>query len=312
MSKLAQFLPRPVRVRGRRYQAALKSRIANFLLRGIDPSAVLSLAQERFGAVSITVSGRQGIFEGGIEDRSIITKYGMKGEWSKRTIDLVMEAVGKADNALYLDIGANVGLTSIPIAARGVETLAFEPEPKNFGYLKLNMLRNGVDGAMVALNLALSNEAGPVLFEKSPNNLGDHRIRAGSHANLLGENDWAVETVNASRLDDCGVDISRPLAIKVDTQGAEPFVYAGGVKTFAAAKLVILEFSPYAMYRMGADPAELIEYLSGFRSVSFGVGEGDDVTEIGSGEKVAEMLSGFYRENWDKPVGAYVDIIARR
>jgi hypothetical protein len=52
------------------------------------------------------------------------------------------------------------------------------------------------------------------------------------------------------------------LAGKVDTQGAEPLVLAGGEGTLSRAGLVILEFWPFGMRRMGGSPDEVIAFAA--------------------------------------------------
>ena len=57
-------------------------------------------------------------------------------------------------NTIYVDIGANVGTTALPIAVKeNIEGHAFEPNPKIFKILNENKLQNSCD------NLFLHNHA---------------------------------------------------------------------------------------------------------------------------------------------------------
>jgi hypothetical protein len=53
--------------------------------------------------------------------------------------------------------------------------------------------------------------------------------------------------VQAVPLDDFFDKVTGPLAVKVDTQGAEPFVIAGDKRIFAGAGLIAMEFCPFLM-----------------------------------------------------------------
>jgi hypothetical protein len=69
--------------------------------------------------------------------------------------------------------------------------------------------------------------------------------------------------VQAERLDDV-IDVkavAQPLAVKIDTQGAEPAIFAGGRNVLAAAGLIALEFCPYMMKRQDGDIEAEIEFL---------------------------------------------------
>ena len=105
-------------------------------------------------------------------------------------------------------------------------------------------------------------------FELSNYNLGDHRIQV-SPANGTVKELRQVIRVPAKPLDSFDIVRSdKPLAVKIDTQGAEPFVIAGGRKTLARAQLIVLEWCPFMIAKMGSDPLVVLEFL---RS-SFGLG----------------------------------------
>ena len=61
-------------------------------------------------------------------------------KWDDSSLDLIKQF--KASETLYIDIGANTGLTSIPIAKLGYETIAFEPNPYALTQLANNLSLN--------------------------------------------------------------------------------------------------------------------------------------------------------------------------
>jgi hypothetical protein len=83
-------------------------------------------------------------------------------------------------------------------------------------------------------------------------------------------------------------NLSKP-AVKIDVQGAEPFVVQGGDRTLKQAGLIIMEFAPYLMGRMDADPEVVLRFLStNFAHLSF-VMNGSDV--VSTPIPTAEALS---------------------
>ena len=63
--------------------------------------------------------------------------YASTGRWAEHTNELIGRFFDKAGRGTFLDIGANIGLTTIPVARRAnVACHAFEPEPENFRNLR--------------------------------------------------------------------------------------------------------------------------------------------------------------------------------
>ena len=48
-------------------------------------------------------------------------------------------------------------------------------------------------------------------------------------------------------------NLKGPLAVKIDTQGAEPFVVSGGKETLGRAGLIVSEFGPDGMAQLGGN-----------------------------------------------------------
>ena len=78
----------------------------------------------------------------------------------------------------YLDTGASIGLTTLPVARNPlVNCFAFEPEPTNFANLQANVRRNALHQNAALHRLALLDRAGSVGFGLSDDgSLGDHWV----------------------------------------------------------------------------------------------------------------------------------------
>lgn len=278
----------------------------------IPKRQLLSEALTGSSIESLTVRGRQGVFVGSAADASIIQKYAIDKVWSPNAVSIVLDFFKSSRNGTYFDIGGNIGLTVVPVAAAGINVVTFEPVPKNFEYLQQNIAANGVADRVIANNVALMDKPGEIVFELSPTNHGDHRARVNDEVSLMRENEWATTVVTAKRLDDFLPLAKPPLAIKMDTQGAEPFVISGGQKVFDMAELVLSEFSPYNMNRMRADSAPFIDYFSKFPDVSVFEAEKDEAMVKMSGSKLAAYLTDYERTYRQTTAGRYLNLIARR
>ncbi|MBV8166741.1 MAG: FkbM family methyltransferase, partial [Alphaproteobacteria bacterium] len=109
----------------------------------------------------------------------------------------------------------------------------------------------------------LSDRRGASAFELAADNLGDNRLHLTDRDGSFGEAGRRVITVSTERLDDV-VDATRlaqPVAVKVDTQGSECRVLAGGARVLDAASIFAFEFWPYGIRRMGDDPDALIRLV---------------------------------------------------
>jgi hypothetical protein len=102
-------------------------------------------------------------------------------------------------------------------------------------------------------------------MELAPVNLGDHRVRFGDTPaeGTYGESTRATITVAGARLDDLveADALTAPVVVKMDIQGAEPLALAGGPKTMAAADVLLMEYWPYGLKRLGARLAEFHDAL---------------------------------------------------
>jgi hypothetical protein len=127
----------------------------------------------------------------------------------------------------------------------------------------------------------------------------------------MGEDSWRTVSVPAARLDDLVTDIRHPLAIKIDVQGAEPFVVEGATETLAAADIAIFEFAPYWLAQVGGDPSVITGCLAAFDKVRVADHEDGSVGPPEPIDEVAERLLRAAETQKHNP-GWYVDVIAHR
>jgi FkbM family methyltransferase len=162
-------------------------------------------------------------------------------------------------NGTMLDIGANVGLTSVTRAVLGDADVVYaaEPAPGNFACLVRAILDNGLRGVVLPDRVAISDHDGTATLRLS-GSIGGHALIAGA----------AGIDVPTMRLDTwvrtLGVDIDAVSFVKVDTQGHEAHVLAGAPDLLTRPGVVWeLEFSPRHLQKAGREPAALIAHMQG-------------------------------------------------
>ncbi len=158
----------------------------------------------------------------------------------------------------FLDIGANIG-TSVVEAMVSLGCSggwALEPHPGNFKLLRHNLLENGLDGKVEALEMALSEADGTATLEVAKVNMGDHRVRMGdASGGSMAEDERETIDVPMRSLDslvgDGTVSLDGVALAWVDTQGHEAQVLAGATCLTEARVPAYIEYWPYALERAG-------------------------------------------------------------
>lgn len=253
------------------------------LLKGLSPS---------LNVVGVTVKGEYGFISQSLSDRTILPYYARTGRWDELTNRLLIRFFATSGGGNYIDIGANIGLTTIPVAQnQAVNCLALEPEPSNFRYLRSNIAMNCPYPNVTTKQVAAFSSRRTIQLELSPDNLGDHRIRSSTLPGQLREHEWPVVDVDAWPLDELVSKSGLPLAIKIDTQGAEPFVVEGGEETIKRADLMIMEIWPYGISRAGGDPEVLSSVIrEDFQRVAFREMEGTRISSTMSAQEAAVYI----------------------
>jgi FkbM family methyltransferase len=168
-----------------------------------------------------------------------------------------------------LDIGANFGVTTVPLLLGGLaeRAVAVEPDPLNFALLERNLLQNGLGGRVIRHRLALSDREGTLDLERSRENFGDHRVRAARGDGELDGGAGAVVEVAGRRLDALAREWPPEARaglglVWIDVQGHEAHVFRGGRELLSAGMPVVAEVWPWGLARAGTTPAAYLEVAS--------------------------------------------------
>jgi len=287
-------LPAPLQYAPRMWRWELVSRLANDL-----------------GVTAMAVQTEDGLVLSRVQDRTMLpwlAKAHSFGQGPQNMMMLFRRIL--ANGGTYLDIGANIGVTTIPLAEQSnIAIHAFEPDPVNFQMLVANLSINCPEHKVSLHEIALGEAGGMLSFELNPTNPADNRL-AGSGRSAMGEESWQRIDVQVRRLDDVIGDFARPLVVKIDTQGAEARVVAGGQRTLAQADLMALEWDPYLLARVGGDPELVLSLVASFKWASMKAFGSDAKSEWRPGPEVAQRMRAALAGS--SHAGPYYDILAAR
>jgi FkbM family methyltransferase len=207
------------------------------------------------GVRSFAFEKELGLFEGSINDDIVHRYYFNHGTWEPCLQYLLCTLFANGPGS-FLDVGANIGLTTIPIAKNNgqIDLYAFEPESNNYKLLRKNIIANDLDLKIKTFNVALFSEDCTLDMELSADNMGDHRVRRQSISNShYNEDARPIVKIQARKLDNLlnVRDLIKPIILKVDVQGAEVQVLSGANNLLAEVDYLIVEYWPYGLRRMG-------------------------------------------------------------
>jgi FkbM family methyltransferase len=150
-----------------------------------------------------------------------------KEPWTVRWIEEYL----KPGEVLY-DVGANVGAYTLiaAVAVPGLRVVSFEPSPANFAALCANLELNAVSGRVVAVPLALGDRPRSALLERNG------AVPGTAPRVVDGVRPEEAMVVLVDRLDDIvpRFDLPTPDHLKLDVEGGELEVLAGGERLLAA------------------------------------------------------------------------------
>ena len=158
----------------------------------------------------------------------------MSGGFEQAETEWLLARVRPGTTAI--DVGANVGMYTVPLAGAAERVLAFEPAPDNVRRLEANLALNGLTNATVR-GVALGERPGELLLR-----LGDDPMFHSTTevAEQRGTGDEV--RVEACVLDDEWRAAGSPevSALKVDVEGGEPAVLRGATALLAECRPALL------------------------------------------------------------------------
>jgi len=179
-----------------------------------------------------------------VEDAHLIVARGMTGATGNIYVGLheyddmafVLHVLRPGD--LFVDIGANIGTYTI-LAAKvvGAKTISVEPLPATFAHLENNIHYNRVGNLVEAKNVGLAGERGNLCFSADMDTM-NHIVDDSYAGPSVPVDVLPLDELLAGR---------EPFAMKIDVEGFERQVLAGGARTLASKALqaIVIEVNEH-------------------------------------------------------------------
>jgi len=176
---------------------------------------------------------------------------------------------------VFLDIGANVGSTSVYAIKSNIFTraISIEPSQSNYQFLVWNIRINDLVDKIYPLHYGIADFVGEQDLIGSISNCGDFRLSPNlgeSSENLFNEKEFGVERVQFFTLDELARNGTLKLGeigfIWIDCQGSEGLIFKAGKQfLYEAAVPIYIEFWPYGIRQLNCK-AEYFEFISQYSS----------------------------------------------
>jgi FkbM family methyltransferase len=229
--------------------------------------------------VAIVAQTKNGLLAVPAGDFNVSRNLLMNGEYDWPQITWLNALLGATSRVVFA--GAHIGAVLIPIVRRAATrtVVAYEPSPRNFRLLTMNLQLNGIDG-VIAFNTALGEKCGRIQFTENTLNTGNSRV-----APSAGEITVNMETLDRTIAADWdSIDL-----IVMDTEGSEVAAMRGAHSTLARTRNLYVEFSPGQLREQGSCAAEFAETVEKYFKSAYVFG--DPILFLGPG-KFAEHLKG--------------------
>lgn len=168
-------------------------------------------------------------------------------------VTTITDLYGHIDDRTFLDVGANIGTSTIPALRAGfARAVAIEPEPVNFETLRLNLLLNGVEDRVATVQSAVSDYVGTAVLDVDLTKSGKHRLTTNAKHHKV-----RVDVTTLDALAEAGVyDPAAVGLLWVDTQGQEGNVLRAATQLMAARCPIVFEMHRSLVDSGGMDVIE--------------------------------------------------------
>ncbi len=175
-----------------------------------------------------------------------------------------------APGSAFVDVGANLGTTTLPaITAHGFgRAVAVEPDPESARHLRASVALNGLDDRVAVVEAAAADVSGRMSFGRGRSAKGEWSSGVGSLSRAAKTDDAievAVVTVDEV-LGANAIPSSEVGLLWIDAQGHEGHVLAGAADLVTAGVPIVLAYRPKKIRRGGGRP-HLDEALTGYDTV---------------------------------------------
>lgn len=159
-------------------------------------------------------------------------------QYERRQREIILQHIPKKET--FIDVGANIGVWSIPLLTKFSKTISYEPSIRNRECLELNL-----NGRGEIRPYAVGNESKNVTFHDEIKNCGNSKVWIEKE--VPGLYNVPMVTLDDQNIKNCSL-------IKIDVQGFELQVITG-------SKSLIETQQPWIIFEVSADVDVICKFL---------------------------------------------------
>jgi FkbM family methyltransferase len=228
-------------------------------------------------AIAVLTETKNGLLAVPAGDFNVSRSLLTNGEYDWPQITWLKALLGPESRVVFA--GAHIGAVLIPLVSQAATrtVIAYEPSPRNFRLLTMNLQLNGMDGVKL-INAALGEMPGRIQFTENSINTGNSRV-----ARSDGEITVEMETLDRTLAADWGsIDL-----IVMDTEGSEVAAMRGAQSTLSKTRNLYVEFSPEQLAQQGSNAVEFAETVEKYFKSAYVFG--DPIHFLGPGKFAAHL-----------------------
>lgn len=154
-----------------------------------------------------------------------------------------------SDRSVMLEIGANIGTTTVYAAKTGLfdKIIAIEADPKNFDLLVANIRVNGLTDTVIPICCGASDKSGSMMLQRNTLHSGMSSIEPVEgvfHTDATGSSEEIPVRKADDILAELGISPEDIALIWMDVEGHEPKALAGMEKILSTTPPLYFEFTP--------------------------------------------------------------------
>uniref|UniRef100_A0A914VMJ1 Methyltransferase FkbM domain-containing protein n=1 Tax=Plectus sambesii TaxID=2011161 RepID=A0A914VMJ1_9BILA len=200
--------------------------------------------------------------------------YLRHGSFEGHLQQLMKKALEKSQNreVTFFDIGANIGIHALYMAALNYNVVAVEADTDTFSMLSQSIAANGFFDRMQAINAAITSSRGNVEMLRNANNIGNTRIVSNEQAGTAPPG--LRKTVRGIKLNDLVPFLPHnDIVLKIDIEGHECHVInaeqAQLLFTSKNITCISMEFTPKDMKADEACVAKMVDFFTQNKYVAY-------------------------------------------
>jgi FkbM family methyltransferase len=198
------------------------------------------------------------------------------------------------ENTFFFDVGANIGLISIPILKYNpsCNCVAFEPSPNTLPYLKLTASESKLANRWKVIGKAIGSSPGELDFHLTSADLGAFDgLKSTGRVSVK-----KTVKVPVTTIDLMWTALGCPVVsvIKIDVEGAEADVFAGAIECIAKCKpYIYLEWNLTNLSAYGTSPGCLLKIAE---KIDYGIYVTPNIVKINSEDEL--LVHMLFSENF--------------